>query len=92
MADFVEEKSDQNLGRWVATLSGGDTVASIKLEKESNVTIDITLGSVSHSVRGTGVEVRSITTDEAYRNHTLDNTFTFTPGTSAVITIDVVRS
>lgn len=91
MAEFVEEANEQNLGRWVATVNAGDTIANIKLEKESNVTVDITGGSLSHTVRGTGVEVRSITTDEAYRNHTLDNTFTFTPGTSAVITIDVVR-
>lgn len=85
MAEFVKE---QGRDRWVATISPGDP-ATLSLKAGSNVTIDITGGTVSHQVAGTGVEVRSIVADEAYDNETRENFFTQTLGTNAVITVDV---
>ena len=76
------------INRYVATLSPSGS-ASLALSKSSNVTIELTGGgTISHTVSGTAVEVKSIAANESYQNQTRENTFTYTSGTTAVITID----
>jgi hypothetical protein len=75
--------------RYTVTITAGDPIASLSLRGGSCVTIELTGGgSVSHTVRDTGVEVKNIAANEAYDNEVRENTFTLTPGTSALITVD----
>ena len=91
MAEFTQDKS--RVQRYTSTLSAGDLDASFTLPREarsSNITMEFTGGgSVSHTVSDTTVEVRNIVADEGYDNATLESTFTYTLGTSVLITIDV---
>lgn len=91
MAEFIQDKS--RVSRYTATLSAGDLAASFSLPREarsSNITMEFTGGgSVSHTVSNTVVEVRNIAANEGYDNATRESTFTYTIGTSVLITIDV---
>lgn len=76
--------------RRVVTLTAGDPTAEVTIKANSNVNIELTGGgSVAHTITGTSTLVRTATTsDESYHSKVRKNTFTYTPGTSVVITID----
>lgn len=79
----------QERKRWTVILTAGDPVAVLSLQNSSNVTIElIGGGSVAHSISGTAVIERTSAANDAYQNNIRENTFTYTPGTSALITID----
>jgi len=87
MADFI--KQDRR-NRWTTTLTAGDATASLRVDEACNITIELTGGgSVSHSITDTGHELRATNADDAYNSKSKENTFVYTPGTSALITIDI---
>ena len=77
--------------RWAVTLSAGDPTAIFSTSSAIGVTVELAGGgSVLHGVTGTASELRTVTTTESYKCEQSQNLFTFTPGTTATITIDEV--